>query len=93
MEQRDGKLFNDDRNRLRGLMPFLTMGIQLALSIVVFFFLGKWMDSRFNTSPWFMLGGLTIGGVGGMIKFITSVTKLAQQQDALDAERKQQKKV
>jgi F0F1-type ATP synthase assembly protein I len=93
MEQRGGKLFDDNRNGLRGLAPFLTLGIQLALSIVVFFFLGKWMDSRFNTSPWCMLGGLMIGGVGGMIKFITSVTRLAQQQDALDAERKQQKKV
>ncbi len=93
MEQRDEKLFDRDRNALRGFAPFLTLGIQLALSIVVFFFLGKWMDSRFNTSPWLMLGGLVIGGVGGMVKFITSVMKLGQQQDALDAERKQHKKV
>ncbi len=93
MEQQDEKLFDGDRNTLRGFAPFLTLGIQLALSIVVFFFLGKWMDSRFNTSPWLMLGGLIIGGVGGMVKFITSVMKLGQQQDALDAERKQHKKV
>ncbi len=93
MEQQDEKLFDGDRNTLRGFAPFLTLGIQLALSVVVFFFLGKWMDSRFNTSPWLMLGGLIIGGVGGMVKFITSVMKLGQQQDALDAERKQHKKV
>ena len=39
MEQRDEKLFDRDRNALRGFAPFLTLGIQLALSIVVFFFL------------------------------------------------------
>jgi F0F1-type ATP synthase assembly protein I len=93
MEQHDDKLFENDRNALRMFAPFLTLGIQLALSIVVFFFLGKWLDGRFNTSPWLMFGGLLIGGVGGMVKFITSVMKLGQQQDALDAERKQHKKV
>ena len=93
MEQHDKKLFGGDRAALQGFAPFLTLGIQLALSIVVFFFLGKWLDGRFNTSPWLMIGGLLIGGVGGMVKFITSVMTLGQQQDALDAERKQHKKV
>ena len=93
MEQRDDKLFKNERATLQSFAPFLTLGIQLALSVVIFFFLGKWLDGRLNTSPWLMLGGLVIGGVGGMVKFITSVMKLGQQQDALDAERKQQKKV
>lgn len=78
---------------LRSLAPFLTLGIQLALSVVVFFFIGKWLDSRLGTSPWFMLGGLVLGAVGGMIKFITSALKMAKEQDASDAERKRQKKV
>jgi ATP synthase protein I len=95
MEQRDENLSESARESaaLRGLAPYLTLGIQLALSIVVFFFLGKWLDGRFNTSPWLMLGGLLLGGGGGMYKFITSVMKLGQQQDELDAERKRQKKV
>ena len=93
MEQQDEKLFDGEHGSLQGFAPFLTLGIQLALSIVVFFFLGKWLDGRLNTSPWLMFGGLLIGGVGGMVKFITSVMKLGQLQDALDAERKQHKKV
>ncbi len=93
MEQPDNKLSTGDRKTLQNLAPFLTLGIQLALSIVVFFFLGKWLDGRLGTSPWLMFGGLLIGGVGGMVKFITSVMKLGQQQDALDAERKQHNKV
>lgn len=38
MEQHDNKLFEGDRNAMQGFAPFLTLGIQLALSIVVFFF-------------------------------------------------------
>lgn len=86
----------DDRSaasNLRGLGPYLTMGIQLAIPIIVFFFLGRWLDHRWNTSPWLMIGGIVLGGVGGMIKFISSAMKLGQQQDALDAEQRRQKKV
>jgi F0F1-type ATP synthase assembly protein I len=80
-------------SNLYGLGPYLTMGIQLAVPVVAFFFLGRWLDGKWNTSPWLMIGGMTLGGVGGMIKFITSAMKLSHQQDALDAEHKQQKKV
>ncbi len=95
MERDDEKLTGvpGDPAALRGLAPYLTLGIQLALSVVVFFFIGKWLDGRMGTSPWFMLGGLVLGAVGGMIKFITSALNMAKQQDASDAERKRQKKV
>lgn len=94
MERRDEKLSGNgsDSSTLRSFAPFLTLGIQLALAIVVMFFVGKWLDSRLNTSPWLMFVGLVVGGVGGMIKFIKSVMDLAKQQDAADAERKRQKK-
>jgi F0F1-type ATP synthase assembly protein I len=85
----------DDRSlasNLRGLGPFLTLGIQLAVAIVAFFFLGRWLDGRLNTAPWLMIGGIALGGAGGMIKFITSAMRLSHQQDALDAEHKGQKK-
>jgi F0F1-type ATP synthase assembly protein I len=95
MERQDEKLSGDRRaaTNLRGLGPYLTMGIQLAIPVIAFFFLGRWLDHRWNTSPWLMIGGIALGGVGGMIKFISSAMKLGQQQDKLDAEQKQQKKV
>ena len=82
-----------ENSTLRSIAPYLTMGIQLAIPVILFFFLGKWLDFKFNTSPWLMLSGLILGAVGGMIKFIQSVTALGRQQDALDAERKQHSKV
>ena len=86
----------DDRgiaSNLRGLGPYLTMGIQLAVPVVAFFFLGRWLDQRWNTSPWLMIAGIALGGAGGMIKFISAAMKLSHEQDALDAEHKRQKKV
>jgi len=77
---------------LRGLGPYLTMGIQLAVPVIVFFFLGRWLDGRWNSSPWCMIGGIALGGAGGMIKFITSALKLSREQDEIDAEHRQQKK-
>ena len=95
MEQRDEKLFTNSGTTamMRSIAPYLTIGIQLALTIIVFFFLGRWLDGRFNSSPWMTLGGLALGGAGGMIKFIISAMKLGKEQDASDAEGKRQQKV
>lgn len=49
--------------------PFLTIGLQLAITVIAFFFLGRWLDSEYGTSPWLMLAGLMVGITGGLIKF------------------------
>jgi F0F1-type ATP synthase assembly protein I len=61
--------------------PFLTLGLQLALSVVVFFFLGRWLDNRFNTAPWLMITGLVIGIVGGFISFFRTVIALGKREE------------
>lgn len=40
-------------------------GLQLALTLVVFMFLGLWLDKRLGSSPWFLIIGVVIGAVGG----------------------------
>ena len=59
---------------LRQAAPYLTLGIQLALAVLLFFFLGWWIDDSYATAPWGQLAGVAIGAVGGMIKFIRTVT-------------------
>ncbi len=61
---------------LRQVAPYLTMGIQLAAGIVIFFLIGWWLDTRYNTAPTFKLIGLGIGSIGGLIKFLKSVIEL-----------------
>ena len=66
---------------LSGMASFLTMGAQLALSVVVFFFLGRWLDGHFGTAPWLMLAGLALGITGGFIKFFRTAASLSREAD------------
>jgi F0F1-type ATP synthase assembly protein I len=65
---------------LRQLAPYLTLGIQLAAGIVVFFLIGWWLDTRYETSPTFKLIGLGIGSIGGLIKFLKTAIELGKKE-------------
>lgn len=70
------------------LGPYLTMGIQLALAVVVFFFVGRWLDEKLGTAPWLMLAGLLVGIAGGLIKFLRAAVALGKEANR-DAEEEQ----
>lgn len=40
-------------------------GLQFALTIVIFTFLGIWLDKRLGTSPWFVLICVFVGAAAG----------------------------
>lgn len=75
----DGTEESDSAFRAAG--PYLTLGIQLALTVVVCFFIGRFLDQELSTSPWLMIAALFIGCAGGLIKFIQTVTALSRQED------------
>jgi F0F1-type ATP synthase assembly protein I len=60
---------------------FLTMGIQLAIAVVGFFFAGYWLDAQWNTRPWLSIAGAVIGAGGGLAKFIHEAMKLGAEED------------
>jgi F0F1-type ATP synthase assembly protein I len=62
------------------------MGMQLALAVVVFFFVGRWLDGKLGTAPWLMLAGLLVGIAGGMIKFLRAAVTLGKEANR-DAEK------
>lgn len=72
---------NDTNGILRSAAPYLTLGGQLAATVTVFFFAGKWADERFGTAPWLMLAGITAGAAGGMIKFYRTVVQLSEKEE------------
>jgi len=73
-----------NRRLLAGLGPLFTQGIQLALTVVVLFFIGNWLDTRWGTAPWLMLTGIFIGIVGGLIKFSRTAMQVGREEDAKD---------
>lgn len=66
----------------RIVAPFLGMGIQLAAAVVIFYFLGSWIDDRYLTSPFGKVIGAVIGFAGGFIKFVKTANELAKQSDS-----------
>ncbi len=66
----------------RAFAPFLTMGIQLAVAVVAFFFAGYWVDQKFGSAPYGSLAGVLLGSVGGFIKFFRAVGKLTKQEES-----------
>ena len=72
--------------------PFLTLGLQLAITVVAFFFIGRWLDGALGTAPWLMLAGLAVGVTGGMISFFRTVIALGKTEDKEAEERRRERK-
>ena len=64
--------------------PYLTIGMQLAIAVVGFFFLGRWLDDVFGSAPWLMIIGLLLGTVGGFISFFRSAMSMVKKEDQLE---------
>ncbi len=41
------------------------VGLQFAVAIIAFLFIGRWLDDRFGTSPWLLILGVMLGAAGG----------------------------
>src|SRR5215208_4468851 len=46
------------------ITQFAGVGLQFALSILVFLFAGQWLDRKLGTAPWLLLVGVFVGGAG-----------------------------
>jgi F0F1-type ATP synthase assembly protein I len=54
----------------KDLAPFIGLGSQLAASVIGCGLLGWWLDGKFGTTPWLMIGLGFFGAVAGMTHFI-----------------------
>ena len=41
------------------------LGLQFALAIILFLFVGKWLDEKLGTSPWLLIAGVFLGATAG----------------------------
>ena len=60
----------------REIGPYIGLGTQLAVTVTLMFFLGRWLDDYFdNSSPILTIIFLFFGVFAGMYSFIKSVLK------------------
>jgi F0F1-type ATP synthase assembly protein I len=81
--RRKDEMFPGLRGASGEVGPYLTLGIQLAAAVVFFFLVGWWLDTKCGTNPVLKLVGLTIGFVGGMIKFLRSAAEMGKKDKSL----------
>lgn len=60
---------------------FFGLGIQLAVTVVLMFFLGSWLDEKWGTTPWMMLLGILFGASAGLYSFIKTVYSLEKKKN------------
>src|SRR2546430_13653943 len=66
---------------MREAGPYLTLGIQLVLTIGVFFGIGYWLDKHFHTSPLWTAIFSGFGAISGLTYFIVTVIRLQKRED------------
>ena len=64
---------------------FAGVGLQFAVSILVFLYLGQWLDRKLGTAPWLLMGGVFLGAGAS---FYSMYRKLMAAQAREEAARK-----
>ncbi|MFI5202216.1 MAG: AtpZ/AtpI family protein [Candidatus Kapaibacterium sp.] len=76
LKQRARRELADQQKALQETGPYLTLGIQLVLTILIFFGIGDWLDHHFHTTPLWIAIFTTFGAIAGLVYFILTVLQL-----------------
>lgn len=61
--------------------PYLGLGTQLAATVILMFFIGYWLDEKFNTRPLLIIVCSIFGAFAAIYNFIKSVLKLSSKEN------------
>jgi F0F1-type ATP synthase assembly protein I len=67
---------DNQKNALAQAAPYLGLGVQLAATVVIMVFIGKWIDEKYNSGGLWTLVCAFIGGGAGIYNFIREVLNL-----------------
>lgn len=60
-----------------------SVGIELAVSVLLGLFVGRWLDGKLGTSPWLMIVLLCLGFTAGLRSIIRTMDKASRDADAV----------
>jgi F0F1-type ATP synthase assembly protein I len=81
MFDKDSSSFEKIAKSYREIGPYLGLGLQLAATMVFFFFIGKWGDDYLGTRPILTISGAFLGAFSGIYNFIKTVLNLNKKND------------
>jgi F0F1-type ATP synthase assembly protein I len=76
----------------KGVGRYGTVGLELALSVLVGLFGGQWLDRHLHTAPWLTIVGTVYGiaaGVRGLYRAAQQATRDAEELDRREREERQ----
>lgn len=74
-------------------LQYSGLGVQLTATIVIFFFIGYWLDGVFDTKPVLMLVFTFLGFVGAFYNFFLTIQDMTRKEkEKRDEEKKREDK-
>ena len=70
--------------RFPGWVRYSGVGLELAGAMAGLAFIGYWIDRRFDSAPWGILGGVVVGLVGGLYSMVRQSLEAAREAKAED---------
>lgn len=77
----EGTPAGHDGERLESAAPYLHLGWQLAITILLFTLGGWWLDGKLDSAPWATLAGATLGISAGLFAFIRATIQVEEPRD------------
>src|SRR5689334_21465923 len=69
---------------------FAGVGLQFAVSILVFVFVGQWLDRKLGTAPWMLMLGVFLGAGASFYGMYRKLTAAGERADAARKARREE---
>lgn len=56
-------------------LGLLQVGTVLVGCVALGYFLGAWLDQKWGTSPWGVVGGVLLGSLGGFVHLFRTISR------------------
>ena len=77
----------EQRPTSHSMAEFAGAGLQFAGAIVLFLFVGRWLDARLGTEPWLLLVGVLFGAGAGIYSMYRQMVIGPRERQARKGER------
>jgi len=60
---------------------FAGSGVQFVVAILLFLYIGKWLDAKLGTAPWLLMLGVFVGAGAGFYSFYRRIMAASKRND------------
>ncbi|MBI4831314.1 MAG: AtpZ/AtpI family protein [Candidatus Lindowbacteria bacterium] len=67
-------------NAIEAFGRAFTLGIEMAVAVLLPVFIGQWLDKKTGNDPWFTVGGMILGGAAAIRSAYRALTESLRSQ-------------